>query len=470
MENQEQEETKNVISNLIFFLKGIFSIKESIDKNITKERIKSSISFKGLSVYILIASVMVASIGLNANSAAVVIGAMLISPLMGPIVGLGYSVAVNDVITLRRSLVNFGIMVIISLFTSYFYFSLFPSSINEQLSSRIEPTLLDVMIAFFGGLAGIVASSSKDKNINAVAGVAIATALMPPLCTVGFCLAVGTEKIEVGFNSISGYKAALTSFYLFFINSVFISIVTFLFIRLVRFPLAKFQDSKKRLRTNSIILSIALLTMIPSTFIFYKVLQESNYRRKITQFLDKEVNAPKTSINKEFKSYEKEGDKKIIHISAIGETIPPQMIAQWNLELKKNYGVEDTEILVFQGSTNEFGANVVGELVDDYRMELYNKDSIITNLTKKVNKLSENEIPFEDISRELKAQYNDLDYFGYSVMNYTDFKKEKPIHTFTIGWKRSKKSAEIQIDNQRIMKYLKSRLKTTQLAYIKLKA
>ena len=216
-EEKEFDQVKqSAWQGLKLFFKELVDIRDETDREATIEGVKKDISFKGHNVWILIFSIFVASIGLNVSSTAVVIGAMLISPLMGPIVGLGLSVAINDVDTLKRSLINLGVMVAISVMTAYLYFLISPlTKETPELIARTYPTILDVLIAIFGGLALIVAKTKKGTMASVIFGVAIATALMPPLCTVGYGLAIGNLNYAGG------------ALYLFTINSVFIALTTF---------------------------------------------------------------------------------------------------------------------------------------------------------------------------------------------------------------------------------------------------
>ncbi|MFV0238323.1 MAG: DUF389 domain-containing protein, partial [Flavobacteriales bacterium] len=271
----EAERAKNFLKE---FFKGILDIREGVSKPKAVEEIKDSISFRGHQAWILVFSIMIASIGLSADSPAVVIGAMLISPLMGPIVGVGYSIGVNDFETLRRSLINLLIMIIISLVTSYLYFWLNPfSKLNttEELLARTYPTILDVFIAIFGGLSGAVALTRKKSNV--VPGVAIATALMPPLCTAGYGLAIGNYAFFGG------------AIYLFFINSVFIALTTLFIVKLLNFPLAKYQDTVKRRKINFLITIIAIITIVPSAYFFIEALQKGIFKTRVISFINNEM-------------------------------------------------------------------------------------------------------------------------------------------------------------------------------------
>ncbi|GAA4821701.1 TIGR00341 family protein [Algivirga pacifica] len=251
----------------------ILSIKEGSDPQQTLEGITKDISFRGPTAWILIFSIFIASIGLNANSPAVIIGAMLISPLMGPILGIGTAVGTHDMDMLLRALKNLGIAVGISLLTSTLYFLITPLAIEQsEILARTKPTILDVLVAMFGGFSGIIAGSRKEKT-NVIPGVAIATALMPPLCTAGFGLATGKWIYFFG------------AFYLFFINSVFISLSTFIVVRYLDFPVKQFIDHKKYQRYKLFLISFLLITVVPSGIIFSNVIQETRFRIAVDAFI-----------------------------------------------------------------------------------------------------------------------------------------------------------------------------------------
>ena len=251
------------------FLLELFDIRNDTDHDATIEAVKKDIPFKGHTAWILIFSIFVASIGLNVSSTAVVIGAMLISPLMGPIVGIGLSVAINDVLTLKRSLINLGIMVFLSVLTAFLYFKLSPlTEETPELIARTYPTILDVLIAIFGGLGLIVAKTKSGTIASVIFGVAIATALMPPLCTVGYGLAVGNASYAGG------------ALYLFSINAVYIALSTFIVSKILRFPLVRYANSKRRRRTAQIASIIALGVMVPSVWLFINLLDQQVFETK----------------------------------------------------------------------------------------------------------------------------------------------------------------------------------------------
>ena len=216
-----RKDAQGLLSSIKTFLSELLDFRDDTDRDATIAAIKTDIPFKGATAWILICSIFVASIGLNANSIPVVIGAMLISPLMGPILGFGLSIAINDLETLKKSVLNFSVMVILSVFTAYLFFSFFPlREESSELLSRTKPDIRDVLIAFFGGLALIIAKTKKGTISTVIYGVAIATALMPPLCTVGYGLATGKLSFAVG------------AMYLFMINTLYIVLATYLIIKL----------------------------------------------------------------------------------------------------------------------------------------------------------------------------------------------------------------------------------------------
>lgn len=267
------------------------------DFNEVHESIKQGIVFKGTNLWILVCAIIIASVGLNTNSPAVIIGAMLISPLMGPITGMGYSIAVFDSELFKQSLKNYGFAVLASLVTSTLYFAITPvTTAYSEILARTSPTIYDVLIALFGGSAGIIAISSKQKG-NVIPGVAIATALMPPLCTAGYGLATGQFTFFYG------------AFYLFTINTVCIAFASAIISQYLKFPIHNDQISDKRKkRINQIISAVILITILPSIYLGYRLSQNEKFKANAQLYtqnisiyrgnylLRSEVNAPKREI------------------------------------------------------------------------------------------------------------------------------------------------------------------------------
>lgn len=255
-------------------IRKVTNINGHIDTDDAAERIKNSIWFQGPNVWILAFSIVIASVGLNVNSTAVIIGAMLISPLMGPIIGIGLSLGTYDFDLLRQALKNLLIMVLISLAASTFFFLISPLSLVNatELEARTSPTIYDVLIALFGGLAGILENSRKERG-TVLSGVAIATALMPPLCTAGYGLAHLSARFFFG------------ALYLFLINCVFITIATYLMVRYLHFRKVDNPNpviSSRRIRLMSLIL---FLFIAPSLWSAFNLIRSNNFERNVRDFV-----------------------------------------------------------------------------------------------------------------------------------------------------------------------------------------
>ena len=280
--NQRQKDSLSISfryfrKSIAKFLGGIFSVREEIDYENTAKSIESDIAFRGFNIWILIFSIIICSIGLNLNSTAVVIGAMLISPLMGPINGIGFAMGTFNRNMLMRGIKNFLIALIISILTSAIFFRLAPiGEYQSEILSRTKPIFLDLVVALFGGLAGILGACRKIKT-NVIPGVAIATALMPPLCTAGFGIATGNFAYFLG------------AFYLFFINSVFISIAALVVVRYLRFPIKTYMDKRMQKRAKWVIWIFALIVSIPSILIYRNVLKESQSKATMNEFLKEHI-------------------------------------------------------------------------------------------------------------------------------------------------------------------------------------
>ena len=372
------------------FIVELLDIRQNTDQQATKEAIIADIPFKGHTIWILICSIFIASIGLNANSTAVVIGAMLISPLMGPILGVGMSIAINDIDTLRRSLKNFVIMVVYSILTAYLFFKFFPlSDESSELLARTEPDIRDVLIAFFGGFALVIARAKKGTIATVIFGVAIATALMPPLCTVGFGLAIANWHYATG------------AMYLFIINTIFIALATVIVLKLLRFPMVKYINSRKRRFYARIASLIALLVMVPAIITFYNVWQKSRYMKQAQDLIDNTIELYKfkdrgryldnlTEIN-----YNRDGVSTIELVCMGDELIPDNVIASW-IEQKNSFSrLEDTELRIVQGGRDdsEIKFNYINELYESKKAEVLNKDERINLLESEIAKLSTDKRP-----------------------------------------------------------------------------
>ena len=264
---------KNIIRRILIYLKSLIHIADEIDYENASTSIRKNIAFKGTNVFILACAIIIASVGLNVNSIPVIIGAMLVSPVMGPILGFGLGLGTEDNHLVKESLKNFGVMVGISIIASSLFFLLSPLSLANpsELLARTNPTIYDVLIALFGGLAGIIETSRKDKG-SVITGVAIATALMPPLCTVGYGLSLFNVHYIFG------------ALYLFIINSIFIALATFLVTKYLKYPVLSEGDNRRRLTTRSVAI-LLLVVIIPSIFSAVHIVRESNFNRHVQQLV-----------------------------------------------------------------------------------------------------------------------------------------------------------------------------------------
>lgn len=457
---------KGLLYSLISFFKGVLDFRKEADKDHTINSIKNDISIKGPNAWILICSILVASVGLNANSIPVVIGAMLISPLMGPILGFGLSIAINDLETLKKSLINFSVMVFLSVFTAYLFFSFFPlREESSELLSRTKPDIRDVLIAFFGGLSLIIAKTKKGTISPVIFGVAIATALMPPLCTVGYGLAVGKIQFAIG------------AMYLFIINSLYIVLSTFLIVKLLRFPLINYVNSSKRRLISRIVTIFSILMLIPAIYTFLGVLYESKFNNSLKEFYEFELDGIK---NKDYlimnskveydigeNNYIPWQDKlSVITFNSYGlEPVSKDIIAFLKTRVKKYPQLSLTSIVFNQQEIeNDFKEQ------KRFLVELRKIDSLeISSKTKQIeqleNKLKEFEkveslnVLYKTIIQDIKFNYEDIEEINLqnviSLVNSNDF---EPV--FLIKWKDSMLSQEILVQENKIREWLSFKLES----------
>lgn len=307
------------------FFHDLVDLKEGMDQKGTLQNIHNNKKMRGSNAWLLMCSIMVASLGLDLNSPAVIIGAMLISPLMSPILGIGLGIGVNDKKTLIISLKHFGLAIAIALITSFIYFRLTPfGNITDEILSRTSPTLLDGLVAIFGGLAGVISITRMDKS-NAIPGVAIATALMPPLCVAGYGLAMGE------------WLFFLNAFYLFFLNSFFIAITTYFIIRLLGFPYKLFMTSKERNRNRLYISIFSFIILIPAVTILYNTVKKVK-EEKAVEFYLQEMIASKESIVSDWtlvdNNLDQQKDSIQLVLKIIGEPLSQEFITDSDRDLE----------------------------------------------------------------------------------------------------------------------------------------
>lgn len=366
---------KNQILNFINLHNG----EEKREKVL--ENILSNISFRGSNLWILACAIVIASVGLNVNSTAVIIGAMLISPLMGPIVGAGLALAIYDFDLLKKSAKNLIIATVVSLSVAFIYFYISPfKETQSELLARTSPTIYDVLIAFFGGLAGIIALTRVEKG-NPIPGVAIATALMPPLCTAGYGLAVGKYTYFFG------------AFYLYIINCFFICIATFFIIKYLKYPAVNNLNPKFEKKIRYGISALIVLMIVPSFYLAYNLFQQKKFNQKAEEFIATEFTQKGYTVI--FKNINYNSQPRKIELAFLAQKLDNSTLDKLNHQLA-NYGLDHTRLSVRQNSKNlkdeiiqELGIQnkdfnqkdlIIQELQSELNLYKYNNPSLIREM------------------------------------------------------------------------------------------
>ena len=439
---------KDIPRYLKSYLVDVIDLKKGVDTQATITDIKQNSSLAGANAWMLMCSIVIASIGLSQNSQALIIGAMLISPLMSPILGIGVSIGINDMVTLRNSLSHFAIAIVIAVFTSYIYFELTPfDEITSEISARTKPTFLDIFVAIFGGFAGIISIARKDVSTT-LPGVAIATALMPPLCVTGFGLAHGE------------WETASAAFYLFFLNTFFVALATYLIVRFLDFPYRHYLNLKKERLNIALIIGSSLALMIPSFFIFYNVLTDHQLNTSLSTFKKQCLQENEIYLDSYHHEISKETGHLTLFLKVYGDVISDEQVPEYEACLA-NLGVEDFNIKII--STSEVKLDDV-ELIEENLQTItaeLEKSQIerITNdqLISYYKKAHIDSMTFDQLRDEVKALYPNIENFGLATIHNTDFSNTThDLPALMINWKRgaTKKSEH----NKRLTSYLKERL------------
>lgn len=450
---------KQLLKDVYEFIKELMSLKDETDYEGTRTGIVKDVTFRGPTVYILICSIFIASIGLNLNSPAVIIGAMLIAPLMGPILGVGLAFGTNDAELLGKSLKYFGVMIIISLVTSTLYFLVTPLVEHQpELLSRTKPTTLDILVAIFGGIAGIVAGSRREKS-NVIPGVAIATALMPPLCTSGFGLATGNWPFFFG------------AFYLFMLNSIFICVSTIIGVRYLGFPMKKFVNKAREKKVKTWMAIVMTIIIIPSLWIFYGVVRESWFRSHADRFVSEVIVMHGARLVDQKFIYN--DTVPSIELFLIGRDIPEDTISKWESLMPDYslsgvkldvYGMGDSQIdEEFEAMTGKLKesiqADVVQKLYSLSKEEAMGKDEQIRLLEGELRKLQPRDVQMARLARELKIQFENLERMSYAEALESSFDdRVDTIPTILVKWKRGVSRAQLNKDQDKIERLMKLRL------------
>ena len=423
----------------------------------TVEAIRKGIVFRGPNLWVLIFATFIASVGLNTNSTAVIIGAMLISPLMGPIMGIGLGVGINDFELIKKAFRNLLIATIFSVLTSTLYFLLSPlNEARSELLARTTPTIYDVLIAFFGGMAGIVASSTKLKG-NVIPGVAIATALMPPLCTAGFGLASGNLSYFFG------------AFYLFTINSVFIAVATTLGVRLMHFSKKKFMDKEREKKVHRIVYSIIFLTMVPSVYITYNMVKTNIFETNASRFIKNEFNFPNTLVVDRY--VKTENPERRIEVSLIGKEISEEVIVSLK-EKMLHYGLHDVPLVIHQGfgkEDTEMQNDVSNMLLQDYYMQnkqrIASQEEEISVLRERLNSYLLYDTIGHQVTPEVKILYPSVKSLAISrvIRNQVDSLRADTLHIAIVAFGQKLSDAE----EEKFSAWLAARIGVKNLKLIK---
>jgi uncharacterized hydrophobic protein (TIGR00271 family) len=394
----------NTLQNIRRFLNYRFNLQEGrADEKVITGAIRKNVDFKGANLWALIFAIFVACIGLNVNSTAVIIGAMLISPIMGPVMGIGLGIGINDLDLVKKGLKNLLVASIIGILASTIYFLITPlHDAQSELLARTSPSIWDVFIAFFGGMAGMVAATRKEKS-NVIPGVAIATALMPPLCTAGFGIAMGNWYFFLG------------AIYLYFINSVFIAIAAFVIARYVKLQRHHFDDRATEKKVNRYIIAIVIITILPSIIMAYRIVDKSIFETNARKFVAEQFNFDNTQVVS--KSFAYSTKLKSIEVLLIGAELDKHMLDTLSKKLA-HYNLKGVELHVRQGLNAQQHidlSQIKASILEDVFNQVPKKDTVHTVTLKP-------SLEDSTVLKEMKVLYPQIRSYGLSkvVLQWTD--------------------------------------------------
>lgn len=429
------------------------ALPDKTDETAIVEQISDGVTFRGANLWVLIFAIFIACLGLNLNSTAVIIGAMLISPLMGPIIGMGLAVGRADLELLKRSLTNYGVSTVISVLTAALYFQLTPlTEAQSELLARTSPTLYDVLIALFGGAAGILALSTGGKG-NVIPGVAIATALMPPLCTAGYGLAMGEWSFFFG------------ACYLFFINTVFIALATYLGVRLLQFKPKQFVDKGRLAVVNRYIAVIVVVTMLPAVYMTTQIIRQSVFENHVKQFVKQELNHPGTRILSE----QADRETKTLDVVALGAALPKEMIEAARQRLA-DYQLADYQLNVIQGAQSDSlllarnNAGTQQSLSGLDQQQLALQTERVAQLERETADYRRLDALAREIAGEVKAVCPKVESIGLSKITETPV-DSGAVHSYVLAVANSRTPLPAT-DRDRLAKWLKVRTQADSLRLV----
>ncbi len=456
--NMPRTKQPDTLTRFGAFLHDRFSLDEDKeDEAGVIDTVSRGIEFRGINLWTLIFAIFIASIGLNVNSTAVIIGAMLISPLMGPIMGIGMGIGINDLAMIQRALKNLGIAVSISLLTSSVYFLASPLHIAQsELLARTSPSVWDAFIAFFGGLAGIVAGSRRDKVTNVVPGVAIATALMPPLCTAGYGIATLNVYYFAG------------AFYLFLINSVCISLATVLIVRFLGYHQKSYPTPEIERRVRHTIWFAVLVVLVPSTYLGYQIVRKTLFEQTAKRFVTKECNFQYRQVINYTARYNRR--QPTLELTVVGEPLPPDSVNALRSKMPP-YGLGDTQLVIRQGSFKDaeidvdaLKSTITDQVIKYSQASITRKDQTIDSLRRYIELTQMSRIPVADLRNELKTLMPDVQTFTASQSLVMNASSTRPDTVMLVYAKFSRRHTAGE--RYRIQKWLQSRTKSKRIKLI----
>lgn len=425
------------------------------DEAETIRTISASVSFRGATLWVLVFAIFIASLGLNVNSTAVIIGAMLISPLMGPIIGMGLAVGIGDFDLLKRSVKNYLVATVISVITATLYFLLTPlDQAQSELLARTSPTLYDVLIALCGGAAGIVALATKGKG-NVLPGVAIATALMPPLCTAGFGLATGNIFYFLG------------AFYLFFINTVFIALATYIGVRMLKFSPRATESGRRQAEVRRYIVIIVVVTMIPAAIMTYNIVKDAIVKANAGRFVNEQLDNFGTRVV----SYDVNEDSLTLRVVAVGRELTDSTIKAASRHLA-DYKLGRYALRVIQGSESDSVMMLNNRLTtmrttsENYSAMLREGSAKIADLQDRLNVYQRYETVAPEVAREAGTLFPSVAAVSMSLSAQvaTDSVAVRQIPTVIVTLKRG--AAIDQRERNRMSEWMKTRIGVDTLQFV----
>lgn len=432
---------------MLRFLYRLFSLHEDEDdKQQTLQRVRGNISFSGTNFWILACAILIASVGLNVNSAAVIIGAMLISPLMGPIVASGFALGTYDFDLLKRALKNLLIATLASLVVSAIYFYVSPfKDVHSELLARTTPNIFDIFIAFLGGLVGVIAVTRVEKG-NPIPGVAIATALMPPLCTAGY--GIGTGQFHFFFGA----------FFLYSINCVFICIATYTIVKYLRYPPIQQVDERHRKQIRYVISSLIVIMLVPSIYFAYTLYKQQKYIQAVNNFIAREFVENGNAVI--YKKTDLNSSPRTLELAFLYRHFPSSEIARFNTKLS-SYGIDNTRLIIRQDSVDK-----IQMLRNSILNEINNKETTMDANEARVKlleaQIAQNNYDNTQLERETKALFPDIEFVSIANHRFPeDSTRSYPVLLYNSGTPLS------SVNERKLQLWIRERLKLDTLIVVK---